>query len=270
MKYFLDKETPLLEVLQKLSPDSSKNTLKSWVEKGRVTVDGLAVRHWKKPVKGEVVVGQRVAFAEEGVKVLYEDEHIIVIDKPLGLLSVRTDKEAERTVHSILKRRRQKRVYPVHRLDRETSGVMLFAYTETARDHLKKKFEAHDIEREYMGIVEGILKPKTGTWKSNLIEDANYFMKSRQDGKLAITHYKILKYRKHSTLVSFTLETGRKNQIRVHASEAGHPILGDTKYGSAYSPLGRLCLHAHILGFSHPVTGKKMQFVSPPADIYRS
>jgi len=257
--------------LQKLSPGSSKNTLKSWVEKGRVTVGGALARRWNCNVQGEVCVGQRAAFADEGVKILYEDLHLVVVDKPIGLLSVRTDSEAERTVHSILKRRRTKVVYPVHRLDRETSGVMVFVYTFAAQKVLKEKFEAHAIEREYRGIVEGILKPKKGTWKSYLAEDTNYFMKSRPEGKLAITHYEVIQHRKHTTLVRFHLETGRKNQIRVHASEAGYPILGDKKYGSSsYSPMGRLCLHAHILGFDHPVTGKKLRFTSPIPSVFLS
>lgn len=265
MKLEVQEKTPLLEILQRLSPDSSKNTLKSWVEKGRVTVDGCVVSQWNRDIlKGqEVAVGQRVSFADEGVKILYEDGHLIVIDKPEKLLSVATDSEAERTAHSILKRRSSRMVYPVHRLDRDTSGVMVFAYTEQAREKLKDNFADHTIDREYYGLVEGVLKPRKGTWKSILAEDDVFFVKSSSTGKLAITHYELCGVKNRLSVVRFKLETGRKNQIRVHASEAGHPIVGDKKYGSKINRYKRLCLHAHILGFKHPITGKNMSFTSP-------
>lgn len=265
MKTITLQEVLLLNLLQKLSPDSSKNTLKSWVEKGRVTVDGCVVHRFNQKLsKGqEVAIGPRASFAEEGVKILYEDRHLIVIDKPEKLLSVATEKERERTAHSILKRRVDRVVYPVHRLDRDTSGVMLFAYTEEAKDKLKNLFESHDVEREYYGLVEGILKPRKGTWQSLIAEEEGFVMKSGKRGKLAITYYERLSVKKKMSVVHFRLETGRKNQIRVHASEAGYPIVGDKKYGSHTNRFKRLCLHAHTLGFCHPITGKKMHFTSP-------
>lgn len=265
MKIQVREESPILQVLQQLSPDSSRNTLKSWVEKGRVTVDGFVISRTNILVrpKQEVAVSKKLLFADEDVKILYEDAHIVVIDKPTKLLSVATDSENDRTVHSILKRRKKKPVWPVHRLDRDTSGVMLFAYTEAAKEKLKVKFAAHDIKREYIGIVEGHLTPRSGIWKSMLQEDEIYYVKSSKEGKLAITHYEVTSKRRHTSLVRFRLETGRKNQIRVHASEAGHPLIGDHKYGAKTSPFNRLCLHAHILGFKHPTTGKEMTFVSP-------
>lgn len=265
MKTIALEKSQLLDLLLILSPDSSKNTLKSWVEKGRVTVNGCTVDKWNIEVfKGqEIAVGQRVAFTDEGVKILYEDGHIVVIDKPEKLLSVATDSETERTAHSILKRRCNRMVYPVHRLDRDTSGVMLFAYTEQAREILKLKFADHTIDREYYALVEGILKPRKGTWKSILAEDDVFFVKSSNTGKLAITHYELCGVKNRLSIVRFKLETGRKNQIRVHASESGHPIVGDKKYGSKINRFKRLCLHAHLLGFEHPITGKRMSFTSP-------
>jgi tRNA pseudouridine32 synthase/23S rRNA pseudouridine746 synthase/23S rRNA pseudouridine1911/1915/1917 synthase len=263
MKTTVEKERPILEVLQKLSPDSSKNTLKSWVEKGRVTVNGCVVPKWHGTFKRgqEVAIGQRAAFTDRGLKILYEDAHLVVIDKPSGLLSVVTTTETPNTAHGILKQHAGRMVYPVHRLDRDTSGVMVFVYTEEARAVMKEKFIKHTIEREYYGLVEGVLKPRKGTWESLLAKDS--FVETSEEGKLAITHYELVDVRKGISTVRFKLETGRKNQIRVHASEAGHPIVGDKKYGATVNRYQRLCLHAHVLGFTHPITGKPMRFTSP-------
>jgi 23S rRNA pseudouridine1911/1915/1917 synthase len=306
MKTKIQEKTSLLTALQELSPESSKNTLKSWIEQGRVSVNETRVSSARQELLPgqELKVGPKVAYTEHGIKILYEDEHLVVLDKPDKLLTVATAAENEKTVHAILKRRLRRMVYPVHRLDRDTSGVMLFAYTTNARDVLKEQFAEHSIDRIYMAIVEGMPTPLKGTWKSTLVEDDFFFvksvqtpevpvkpkndfrareaaryhqrkafieqkLKSEETGKLAITHYEVIKQRKHTALVKFTLETGRKNQIRVHASEAGFPILGDTKYGGQTNRR-RLCLHAHILGFYHPFRKKKMKFVSPLPEYFAS
>jgi 23S rRNA pseudouridine1911/1915/1917 synthase len=306
MKTKIQEKTSLLAALQQLSPESSKNTLKSWIEQGRVSVNETRVSSSRQELLPgqELKVGPKVAYTEHGIKILYEDEHLVVLDKPDKLLTVATAAENEKTVHAILKRRLRRMVYPVHRLDRDTSGVMLFAYTTHARDVLKEQFAEHSIDRIYMAIVEGTPTPLKGTWKSTLVEDDFFFvksvptpeialkpkndfrareaaryhqrkafidqkLKSEENGKLAITHYEVIKQRKHTALVKFTLETGRKNQIRVHASEAGFPILGDTKYGGQTNRR-RLCLHAHILGFLHPFRNKKMKFVSPLPEYFAS
>ena len=298
MKLRIQEKTSLLTALGKLSPESSKNTLKSWVEQGRVSVDETRASSYRQElVPGqELKVGPKTSYTEHGIKILYEDDHLVVIDKPDKLLTVATAAENEKTVHAILKRRLRRLVYPVHRLDRDTSGVMLFAYTTQARDLLKEQFEKHTIDRIYYAIVEGAPSPSKGTWRSTLIEDDFFFVKSiptpskpldfrskeaaryaqrrtaiekKEQGKLAITHYEVLKQRKHTALVKFTLETGRKNQIRVHASEAGFPILGDMKYGGQANRR-RLCLHAHILGFYHPLRNKKMRFTSPLPEYFAS
>jgi tRNA pseudouridine32 synthase/23S rRNA pseudouridine746 synthase/23S rRNA pseudouridine1911/1915/1917 synthase len=275
MTQFFTVKNPLIliEALAIMSPDSSKNELKSWVEKGRVIVDGYLAKRWNTPLRHgqKVEIKPRSTIAEESLKILYKDDDIVVIDKPIALLSVRTDAQAERTVHAILKRHLKGRVWPVHRLDRDTSGVMVFALSEKARDVLKKAFFNHDIEREYYALVEGRIKMKRGTWESRLLEDKQFFVRSGPEGKLAITHFEVLGVRGKNTIVKFNLETGRKNQIRVHASEAGFPIVGDKKYGAKTSPYRRLCLHAHKLGLSHPVTGKKLTFTSPlPEELFQS
>ena len=238
--------------------------MKTWIEHGRVTIDDKAPSSWRQELLPgqELKVGHRHSFAEEGIKILYEDEYLAVIDKPTKLLTVASLLENERTAHSILSNRLKRKVYPVHRLDRDTSGVMMFACTSDAQNRLKEQFAAHTIERVYYGVVEGFPSPSKGTWRSYLIEDDYYFVKSSTTGKLAVTHYEVTEKRGSLSLVKFTLETGKKNQIRVHSSEAGHPIVGDAKYGARIQRR-RLCLHAHILGFYHPFRNKQMRFISP-------
>ena len=208
-----------------------------------------------------------------GIKIYYEDKHIVVIEKPTGLLSVATDFEMEETAHAILKNHcRPKRVFIVHRLDQDASGVMLFALSEEARDALKLVFEAHDIQRNYAAVVEGSFDLSNGKWESYVYEDANYVVHSSQDptrGKLAVTHYKVKHASRKYTWLDLTLETGRKNQIRVHCKDAGHPIVGDKKYGAVSNPVKRLCLHAHVLAFDHPVTHQKMHFESPVPESFK-
>ncbi len=276
MKTIAKQEVPVIELLKELFPDSSNNTLRSWIEKGRVLVGGRVVKRSNDRVLvgQELVVGHRVQFARGDVKILFEDEHLVVLEKPEGLLSVATDFHDEYTAHMILKRRRHPgRVFPVHRLDRETSGVMIFAYTESVRDSLKEQFEKRSIEKIYTAIVHGKVPEKTGTWESYLKEDGNYFVSStlaEKMGKLAITYYDVVAQNSRYTCLKLKLQTGRKNQLRVHCSESGFPIVGDKKYGSASSPIKRLCLHAQSIWFTHPVLGKRMHFeVLQPEGFYR-
>ncbi len=276
MKTVVNQPTALLEILKELSPDSSNNTLRSWVDKGRVQVAGKVASRSNAIVNEgeEVVVGPRVNFARGGIKILFEDEHLAVLEKPSGLLSVATDFKDEHTVHTILKRRDHAgRVYPVHRLDRDTSGVMLFAFTEKVRDHLKEQFEKRSIEKFYTAIVEGKLPEKTGTWESFLLEDASYFVASTQSekrGKLAITYYDVIAQNHRYSCLKLKLQTGRKNQLRVHCSESGFPIVGDKKYGSKCDPVRRLCLHSQKISFIHPILDKRMTFEVPiPEEFHK-
>lgn len=270
MSWTVQTPSSLIETLTHFAPDSSKNTVRGWIKQGRIEVNGHMVKDPLYPVKtGHVVsLGQKKNFIDDGVEILYEDKSLVVVYKPEGVLSVATDFDIKYNVHTFLKRRLPfRRVYPVHRLDRETSGVMMFAYTEQAKDHLKDQFEQHSIDRNYIAIVEGNVEPKQGVWQSYLAEDDAYVVKSvkgSEKGKLAVTHYTVLQSRKNTTLLSLVLETGRKNQIRVHCKEAGHPIVGDKKYGST-AFASRVYLHAAVLGFIHPVTGKKMVFERKPS-----
>jgi 23S rRNA pseudouridine1911/1915/1917 synthase len=273
MHLVIKSDTSLLDALHSMNQESSKNTLRSWLEKGRVLVNGELASKGNMLLKpgDKVTLGAKSFFLRKGIRVLFEDKHLVVIDKPEGLLSVATDFEENLTVHNILKRRFNKQqVFPVHRLDRETSGVLVFAYTERAREFLKDKFQKHDIVREYIAIVEGRLESKQGSWSSYLYEDPQYKVKSvsQEKGKMAVTHYQVIKEMARTSMLRIRLETGRKNQIRVHCSEAHHPIVGDEKYGSLINPLKRLGLHAHKLGFIHPVTGKQLLFESPVPAVF--
>lgn len=269
MKYKPNTDLTLMEALAHLAPDSSKTTLKEWLKEGRITINDKIAKSGTTIVQAgqEVSLGQRARFMKGDIRIYYEDRHIIVIDKPAGLLSVATAFETGETAHGLVKKHyHPRRIFVVHRLDQDTSGVMLFACTEQARDVLKVTFEKHDIERCYTSIVEGVVHPESGTWKSYLYEDEKYMVHSTEDktqGRLAITHYTVQASTKRYTQLQLRLETGRKNQIRVHCRDAGHPIVGDEKYGATTNPVKRLCLHAHLLAFSHPITKQLLRFDSP-------
>lgn len=276
MKFTVSNDSTVFEALSLAYPDCSKTTLRSWLKEGRVLVDGRVVKIGKEGVcKGQVIaLGSRSRYIGEEIQILYQDRYLIAIDKPEGLLSVPTAFEKEKTAHAFLKKElTPKKVYIVHRLDQDTSGVMIFALNKEAQERLKDMFKEHAIERRYVAIVEGSLEKKSGTWQSYLIEDANYFVRSTKDkekGQLAITHYEVRGRSKKHSWLDLRLETGKKNQIRVHCTDAGHPVAGDRKYGAKSNPIRRLCLHACHLSFRHPMTKKILRFDSPvPERFYR-
>lgn len=273
MKYIIPKESTVLEALAVIQPDSSMTTLRSLLKEGRVSVDG------KKVIKANIKLkeGQELDIKEKlryvrGLNILYVDAHFVVVDKPAGLLSVSTDFETRRTVYAFLKEEfHPRKVYVVHRLDQETSGVMVFALSEPGLDRLKELFKKHDIERCYTALVEGRVKPAEGTWECYLWEDDYYRVHVTEDpdkGELAITNYRVTGNSRKLSRLDIRLHTGKKNQIRVHCSQAGHPVVGDEKYGADGDPISRLCLHASRLAFEHPFTGKKMVFESPVPEIF--
>lgn len=274
MKYISSYELPILDALTHISPQSSKNTLRSWIKEGRIYVDDVQVKNTSHVVLKDqlVTIGQRKKIIRPGLPIIYEDRDLVVIDKPSGLLSVSTAFEKEETAHTLLKEHYYpKKVFVVHRLDQDTSGVMVFALTQQANDQMKKLFEVHAIERAYTAIIEGQLKEPSGTWESYQIEDRQYHVHETDDqesGRRAVTHYRqFASSRKYSAL-ELRLETGRKNQIRVHCQAAGHPVAGDKKYGAQTNPLKRLCLHAHLLAFRHPFTKQDLRLESPPPESF--
>jgi 23S rRNA pseudouridine1911/1915/1917 synthase len=276
MKYKAQANMPALELLAHLSPSSSKNTLRSWIKEGRVQVDGVLLRQPQTEIKtGQtILLGPRKKFLPQDIEILYEDSDLVVIDKPSSLLSVSTAFEKGDTAHALLKRHfHPRRVFIVHRLDQDTSGIMVFALNERTCQELKQLFAAHDIQRSYTAIVEGKFEKPAGKWESYLFEDSRYVVHETEDaasGERAVTHFKTEKATKSYSWLTLTLETGRKNQIRVHCQSAGHPVVGDKKYGSKKNPIKRLCLHAHFLAFRHPSTKKMLTFESAvPKDFFR-
>lgn len=255
------KKIPLLDLLQENYPESSKNTLRSWVEKGRVLLEGKPIKKANLIVEEgqEVSVGGKPKFLRSDLKILYEDQDLVVVDKPAGLLSVATEKELELTAHGILKRRFHNRtVFPIHRLDKDTSGLLVFAYTTEARDHLKKQLEERTMMREYRALVHG--HPGKGTWHCFLRENAQMVVHTcvPSQGKEAITHFETISKKRKTALLKLQLKTGRKHQIRVQAAHAGYPIVGDRKYGIEDGGKS-LELRAVALSFIHPKTNKLLQ-----------
>jgi 23S rRNA pseudouridine1911/1915/1917 synthase len=211
------------------------------------------------------------------MRIVYEDEHIIVIDKNAGILSMASDNEKYLTAYNILsnyvkQQRPANRIFIVHRLDRDTSGLMMFARSEKVQSMLQRDWKNNVTARTYIALVEGEVTQPEGVIKSYIYESKSLMMHSTQNpdkGDLAVTHFKTLKSNKDYSLLSVTLQTGKKNQIRLHMQELGHSIVGDKKYGASGSPIGRLGLHASVLAFKHPITGKDLHFESKAPAKFR-
>lgn len=211
-----------------------------------------------------------IKFVSKGLAVLYEDKDILVVDKPAGLLTVATEREKSRTAHSVLTDyirtgcgRCRKRLFVVHRLDRDTSGTLIFAKSEEAMLRLKAQWK--QTEKKYLAVVHGRCEKSAETITSYLSEDKDYNVYSTTDstkGKLSQTAYKVLRVTKRFSLLEVVLLTGRKNQIRVHLAGIGHPIVGDTKYGYEDEWQPRMALHARSISFKHPFSGMQLTFLS--------
>jgi len=218
----------------------------------------------------------RKRFVPDGMEILYEDRDIVVIDKSAGLLSVRADYEKENTAHRLLTTYVRKgnskagvNLFVVHRLDRETSGILVFAKTHEIRESFAEQWK--DIEKKYLALVHGHLKEKQGIIESYLAENDEYRVRSvsrAADGKLARTRYTVIRETKKQSLLEIELLTGKKNQIRVHLSEKGHPVVGDRKYGK--DSRGRLHLHALSIAFKHPYTGEEMKFETEIPECFQN
>lgn len=269
----VEEDTELMKFLLEQLPSKTRNNIKSLLLHRQVLVDGSAVSQYNHLLRAgqEVLINWSLVRDDEevkGLKILYEDADIIVIDKPAGLLSMASDKEKVYTAYHQLTdyvRRNDpdNRIFIVHRLDRDTSGVMLFAKNEEVKHALQDDWKELVVDRAYVAVVEGKIETVEGTVKSWLKETKTKLMYSSslpEDGLEAISHYKVLQSSAEYSLLEIRLETGRKNQIRVHMKDLGHSIVGDKKYGARSNPLGRLGLHAHILAFHHPVTQQIMRF----------
>lgn len=268
-QYPVETETTLLPFLLEAVKDKSRNTVKGLLTRGQVLVDGKGVtRHDHRLVPGQTVtiLPEIVRKAALPFPILWEDEEILVVDKPAGLLSMASDKEKVRTAyHQVTEYVRagnpKARVFIVHRLDRDTSGVLLFAKSEGIKRAFQDNWESIVRRRGYTAVVEGAPPRQADTIRTFLRENGIHKVYSvSTGGKEAITHYRTVKQGKNYALLEVDLSTGRKNQIRVHLSEIRCPVAGDRTYGAATDPLGRLCLHAHELAFTHPITGKETTY----------
>jgi len=220
--------------------------------------------------------GTRAALPAAGLAIVHEDEHVVVVDKPAGLLTIATDRERCRTAYALLRdhvarQRPAARIFVVHRLDREASGLLVFAKSVPAKRALQRQFHERTAGRVYLAVVEGRVPDHLQTIRSRLVESVAHKSHSTRDprrGKLAVTHLRVLRRLPRATVVEVRLATGRKHQIRAHLAENGHPIVGDRRYGARASR--RLALHATRLTFLHPASGASQAFDSRPPPAFRA
>lgn len=268
MEYLVPSPMTALAALKELYPQSSRRTLQQWLKGGRFTLDGQPLQRDNTVLEAGQALRSEEAFRprEDGLlNILYEDKSLIFIDKPAALLSVPLDvPTAQPNALSLLRTRaKSDQIFAVHRLDRQSSGVLVFAKGLEAMDKMKALFETHDLTREYFAIVEGRIPEEEGTWKCTLKELPNFNVVVSEEGKEAITHFQVLRRSAKYSYLSCLLETGRKHQIRVHCQQAGYPILGDKRYGTGENPIKRMALHARKLAFIHPFTGNLISFTAP-------
>lgn len=278
-------EQQLLALLIAQLPQINRTSLKQMLAHRQVRVEGNIVTQATRPVlsgeKVEVNLTREFReFYHPRLRIVHEDDHIIVVHKGYGLLSMADDtaRNAE-TAYSILRDYLKKehpgnKLFIVHRLDRDTSGLMLFAKTLQAKEALQHNWNNMVLERKYLCVVEGAPEPAEGTIESYLLENSRHEVYSMADdskgGKLAITRYRTLMSRGQYALVECELDTGRKNQIRVHMKQLGCPISGDRRYGGHPSPIHRMALHAQTLDFVHPITRRRLTFSTPVPSSFRS
>lgn len=275
-KYQVTEPMPLLEFLISVMPQRKRTAIKSLLAHNQVAVNGTPEKQFDTQLRPgqEVKVNlsrEFKVFYNRRLKLVYEDDDIIVVNKGYGLLSMGNDKVKEGTAYTILRdylkwQDPRNRLFIVHRLDRDTSGLMVFAKSIEAKENLQHNWNNMVLSRKYLAVVEGRPDPAEGIVKSYLAENSRYEVYSTDnpdEGQLAITRYRTLKSRNGYSLMEVELDTGRKNQIRVHMKDLGHPITGDRRYGAGSSPIHRMALHAQTLRFVHPITRKDMNFTTP-------
>lgn len=259
----------------------SKSSLKKLLQSDMISVEGEVIKKLDFALKAgqKVFVGKKPDFQlPEGLRIIWEDAWLMIVKKESGLLTVGHRGESKLTAEEYLNRYMQfkkfgDRIYVVHRIDRDTSGILVFAKTMKARDILRTHW--HDIveSRRYIAVVEGRPRRPQGiidTWMDEDPKSLDMFVCPPGQGKRAITHYQVLQSTGRHSLVALELDTGRRNQIRVHMQHIGHPIAGDPRYNSRTNPCQRLCLHAQQIKFRHPITHEIMDFSSEiPADFLK-
>lgn len=272
----------LLEFLLK-NVKESRNKIKATLQGRGIKVDGKCVTQFDYPLECGMKVAvskskrNQLPFKSRYVRIVYEDRWLVVVEKNIGILSMAAG-HSSLNVKSVLddyfhKSHQRCRAHVVHRLDRDTSGLMVYAKDMETEQILEHNW--HDIvyDRRYVAVVSGEMEQEGGTvanWLKDNKAYVTYSSPTDNGGKYAVTHFRVLNRTTEHSLVEFKLETGRKNQIRVHTADLGHPVCGDIKYGNGDDPIHRLCLHAYLLCFRHPVTGEKMEFETLiPTDFRR-
>ncbi len=276
-------ETRLLDFLFASMPQRKRTNIKELLRHNQVKVNDEVITQFDAPLTAADTVYVNLTrefprFYNRRLKIVYEDDDIIVVNKGYGLLSMGNDKVKDGTAYSILKEYvkwvdpRQK-IFIVHRLDRDTSGLMMFAKNVQAKEAMQHNWNNMVLNRTYVAVVEGNVENDEGTIRTYLAENSKYEVyvtENPEEGQLAVTRYKVLRRKNGYTLMELELDTGRKNQIRVHTKHIGHPIAGDRRYGAKSSPIHRLALHARTLRFAHPATRREMDFSTPiPASFLK-
>ena len=267
----------LAERLRTLFPEASGVSRKDWLARGRVTVNGTVVRD----ARAEVDDDARIRLGEETVarvalahplKLVHEDDHLLVIDKPADLLTIATQTETERTAYRMVyaylaSKRPPGRPLIVHRLDRQTSGLLVLAKSVAVKRDLQQQFAARTVTREYVAIVEGRVTHDAGTLEDHIVQSSALRVRraglDEEGARVAVTRYRVRERGPQTTVLDVTLGTGRRHQIRVQLAALGHPVVGDRTYHAKTDPIRRLCLHATALGFVHPGTRAPVRYESP-------
>lgn len=274
-EFEVKQESELLEFLLLTLKDQSRNSVKSLLSNRQVAVDGAPISQFNfKLYPGDIVIISKHGIKKKtrsNLPIIFENDEMIVINKPSGLLSIASDKEKSATAYRMLtdyvqQKDKHNRIFVVHRLDEDTSGVLMVSKSVKLQQALQDNWNELVTKRGYYAIVEGHLEQKSGTIKTYLKKNSQnlmYSSKKAGDGQLAITHYKVLQEIEGYSLLEVHIDSGRKNQIRVHLGEMGHHVIGDDKYGNPSNPIKRLGLHAYELELKHPFTGKVLKFTAP-------
>lgn len=280
MKIKIESEQNLIEILSASFPNSSKNKIRKMLTEGRISVNGEIEHKAKKQLKksDEVEILDKTTSREitpppkqkpNNLNIIFEDDDILVVEKPAGLLSVATNKMEPDTLHSrcvdyVKSKDPSNWCFIVHRLDRETSGIMLLAFSKHSKEYLQEQFAERSVYRTYYALVEGNLPAKTGTEIEWLLEDKNLRVKKvspkTKTAKEAITHWEVMKENQETSLIRIMIDTGRRHQIRMAMKSLDAPVVGDSLHGAQTDPLGRICLHASSLEFLHPSTDEPVRF----------
>lgn len=281
--YLIQEDTELLKHLTATYPNKKKVLLKSVMGGGQIRINGDVITQFNHPLKKGDEMQINWAKPSKKVKlqklnIIYEDQDLIVIEKKAGLLSVASLKEKKKNAVQILKEHQEaidprNKVYIIHRLEREASGILLFAKSQKIQELLQNSWEDYVIDRRYVAIVEGKIKEPTHTLRNYLRSNKNnqvFVVNTSENATEAITHFTVLKQTNAYSMLEFKLETGFKNQIRVQMAHYGFPVTGDKKYTAMKNPLGRVALHANLIELKHPISGEHLKFELVPPSNFRN